>query len=154
MINVNGNETRIAKLGDYLLNIIDTIIEEVSPLINADWLSNEINNYSLDKIPTVSTVEKWVLGVSIHKDVYNFRCRFPYSSDRIDNLKNIGFFEMFENTIKDNNEKGVLPNIDGIQEIECLNCGTMRSNTTNTAEFYIQIQIKYIVKGGIEHDTR
>ena len=42
-----------------------------------------------------------------------------------------------------NNEKGILPNIKGIQSIQCLNCGSMNNANTNTAEFDIQIQITY-----------
>ena len=137
------NETRISKLRTYLFSIIDTLTTDKSYQINANMLDNDINNYSLDKIPTSSTVEKWVNGVEIHRDVYSFRSRMAYSQDTINNLLNIGFFEKFESIIKSNNKKGILPEISGIQNIECLNCGTMNSADTNTAEFDIQLQITY-----------
>ena len=137
------NETRISKLRTYLFSIIDTLTTNKSYQINANMLDNDINNYSLDKIPTSSTVEKWVNGVEIHRDVYSFRSRMAYSQDTINNLLNIGFFEKFESIIKSNNKKGILPEINGIQNIECLNCGTMNSADTNTAEFDIQLQITY-----------
>lgn len=136
-------DTRISKLRTYLFSIIDTLTTDKSYQINANMLDNDINNYSLDKIPTSSTVEKWVNGVEIHRDVYSFRSRMAYSQDTINNLLNIGFFEKFESIIKSNNKKGILPNITGIQSIECLNCGTMNSADTNTAEFDIQLQITY-----------
>jgi hypothetical protein len=106
-------------------------------------LSKNVNNYSLDKMPTNSTVEKWITGFEIHKDVYSFRSRQEYSANEINNLQNIGFFETFESIIKSNNKKGVLPKIKGIESIECLNCGTMLSADANTAIFDIQIQITY-----------
>jgi hypothetical protein len=106
-------------------------------------LDNDIENYSLDKIPTSSTVEKWINGLEIHRDVYSFRSRKSYSQDTINNLKNVGFFETFEKEIKSNNKKGILPEIEGIESIECLNCATMVSAETGTAEFDIQIQITY-----------
>ena len=137
------NETRISKLRTYLFSIIDTLTTDKSYQINANMLDNDINNYSLDKIPTASTVSKWVNGVEIHRDVYSFRSRMAYSQDTINNLLNIGFFEKFENIIKSNNKKGILPEINGIQNIECLNCGTMNSADTNTAEFDIKLQITY-----------
>ena len=137
------NETRISKLRTYLFSIIDTLTTDKSYQINANMLDNDINNYSLDKIPTSSTIKKWVTGVEIHRDVYSFRSRMAYSQDTINNLLNIGFFEKFENIIKSNNKKGILPEINGIQNIECLNCGTMNSADTNTAEFDIQLQITY-----------
>lgn len=138
------SEKRIAKLRNYLFNIIDTlIIDNENYQINTNMLSNDINNYSLDKVPTETTVERWITGNEIHRDVYSFRSRMAYSQDVINNLSNIGFFEDFESIIYSNNKKGILPEIDGIQEIRCLNCGTMNFAETNTAEFDIQIQITY-----------
>lgn len=138
------SEKRITKLRDYLFNIIDTLIADNNEYqINTNMLSNDINNYSIDKIPTQTTVERWITGVEIHRDVFSFRSRMAYSQDVINNLSNIGFFEDFEAKIYDNNKKGILPEIDGIEKIECLNCGTMNFAETNTAEFDIQIQITY-----------
>ena len=139
---------RIGKLRAYLLGIIDTLTQNNKSQINANMLSNDINNYSLDKIPTDSTVEEWITGDVIYKDVFSFRSRMAYSQDTINNLNNIGFFEQFEDKIKSNNDKGILPDIQGIESIECLNCGTLNIAGTNTAEFDIQIQITYIKTGG------
>lgn len=136
-------DTRISKLRTYLFSIIDTLTTDKSYQINANMLDNDINNYSLDKIPTSRTIEKWINGVVIYRDVYSFRSRMAYSQDTINNLLNIGFFEKFESIVKSNNKKGILPSINGIQSIECLNCGTMNSADTNTAEFDIQLQITY-----------
>lgn len=136
-------DTRISKLRTYLFSIIDTLTTDKSYQINANMLDNDINNYSLDKMPTSSTIEKWINGIEIHRDVYSFRSRMAYSQDTINNLLNIGFFEKFESLIKSNNKKGILPEIVGIQNIECLNCGTMNSADTSTAEFDIQLQITY-----------
>ena len=140
---MNYSEARITKLRTYLFSIIDTLTTDKNYQINADMLDNDINNYSLDKIPTASQVEKWVNGTEIHRDVFSFRSRKAYSQDTINNLSNIGFFESFESIIKSNNKKGVLPDIKGIQSIECLNCGTMLTSDGTTAEFDIQIQITY-----------
>ena len=140
---MNYEDSRIAKLRIYLFSIIDTLTTNRNYQINADMLDNDINNYSLDKIPTASTVEKWINGVEIHKDVFSFRSRKAYSQDTINNLANIGFFENFQSEIKSNNKKGVLPNIEGIEKIECLSNGTMLSADGSTAIFDIQIQITY-----------
>jgi len=136
-------DTRIAKLREYLLNVLDTILENNKSQINANMLSNKINNYSLDKIPADVDIESWIIPVVIQKDVFSFRSRMSYSQDTIVNLKNMGFFEQFEAIIKSNNDKGVLPEIEGIESIECLNCGTMNNTDGTTAEFDIQIQITY-----------
>lgn len=142
-------DLRISKLRDYLFGIIDTLTTNNEYQINANMLSNDINNYSLDKIPTASVVEKWVMGIEKHKDVFSFRSRMSYSQDAENNLKNMGFFEKFENIVTTNNDKGVLPDIDGIESIECLNPGTMQKNDDGkSAEFDIQIQIVYRTKKG------
>lgn len=141
---INVNNTRIAKLGEYL----ETILEELNSKykkINADFLGIEVNNYSLDKIPTASVVEPYVTGGRLCRDVYSFRSRNLYSSDRLNNLKNIGFFEEFESIIKSNNDNGILPEINGIENIVCLNAGTFNyaDQSLKTAVFDIQIQITY-----------
>ena len=133
---------RISELRDYLFNVINTLTEDRNYQISANFLG-EIGDFSLDKIPTASTIEKWVTGTEIHRDVYSFRSRKSYSQDTITNLNNIGFFEDFEYAIKDNNKKGVLPNIENIESIECLNCATINNIDGTSATFDIQIQITY-----------
>ena len=140
---VKTDELRITKLRTYLFSIIDTLLTDNKYQINANMLSSEPNNYSLDKIPTASTVEEWITGTRICRDVYSFRSRVGYSQDTINNLINVGFFEIFEKIISSNNEEGILPEIKGIQSIQCLNCGSMTNANTNTAEFDIQLQIEY-----------
>ena len=137
-------DTRIAKLGSYLETILETLNDKYKK-VNADFLGLEVNNYSLDKIPTASTVEKWLTGTRVCRDVYSFWSRVPYSSDRLINLKNIGFFEEFQEIINSNNDKGILPEIDNIESIECLNQGTFNraDPSGKTAVFDIQLQITY-----------
>lgn len=136
-------DLRITKLREYLFGVIDEIIQNDEYQINADMLDNDINNYSLDKIPTDVETQRWIIGPRICRDVFSFRSRMAYSQDAINNLENIGFFEKFEDIIMNKNKQHDLPNIDKIESIECLNCGTMNDADTNTAEFDIQIQITY-----------
>lgn len=143
-MNIDYENLRITKLREYLFTVVSEINENVQQ-INADMLSNDIDNYSLDKIPTSTTVVRWINGKKRCRDLYSFRSRNKYSQEVINNLENIGFYEMFEKIIEDNNREKKLPEISGIESIECLNCGTLKSSTTNTAEFDIQIQIVYIV---------
>ena len=135
---------RITKLRKYLMDVINTLISDKKYQMNANMLSNNIGDYSLDKIPTDNEVEKWITGDVIHKDVFSLRSRRKYAQQVITNLANIGFFEEFEKKIRDYNENGVFPDIDGIESVACLNCGTMVQNDDGqSAEFDIQIQITY-----------
>lgn len=141
---IDVENTRIAKLGKYLETILEKLNSKYKK-INADFLGIDVNNYSLDKIPTASEVATWLTGTKICRDVYSFRSRNPYSSDRLSNLKNIGFFETFQKIINSNNDNGILPEIDNIESIECLNQGTFNSADASgkTAVFDIQLQIVY-----------
>ncbi len=141
---MNVEDLRIRKLQQYLFGIINTLTTNSNYQINANMLSNKVGDYSLDKIPTNTEVENWIIGIVKRRDVYSFRSRKSYSTDTIVNLKNIGFFEEFERKIKSNNDEGNLPDIENIESIECLNCGTMISNDDGkTGTFDIQIQITY-----------
>lgn len=139
---MNYEDLRIAKLRDYLFEIINTLTSNNNYQINADMLGEE-GNYSLDKVPTDTEIEKWIIPIAIHRDVYSLRSRKAYSQDTINNLKNIGFFEQFEDKIKSNNEEGILPDIENIESIECLNCGALNNVDGTQATFDIQIQITY-----------
>lgn len=137
-------DTRAGKLGEYLEKVLEKLNNDYMT-INADFLGLEINNYSLDKIPTISTIEEDIIGVRTFRDVYSFRSRKPYTSNVLINLKNIGFFEQFESVIRSNNDEGVLPDIKNIESIRCLNCGTLNKADPSgkTAEFDIEIEITY-----------
>lgn len=141
-MSIEVNDLRVTKLRTYLMSVISELIEQYGEM-NINFLSNEPNNYSLDKIPVASVTERWIVGPTINRDVYSFRSRVNYSADTMTNIENIGFFETFEKLIKQKNDNNILPDIDGIQSIRCLNCGTLNNANTNTAEFDIQIQIEY-----------
>jgi hypothetical protein len=141
-MSIEVSNLRVTKLRAYLMDIITELIGQYGEM-NINFLSNEPNNYSLDKIPVNPTTEQWIIGNFIKRDVYSFRSRMNYSSDTMTNIENIGFYETFEKIIKQKNDNNDLPDIDGIQSITCLNCGTLNRANTNTAEFDIQIQIEY-----------
>ena len=141
-MSIEVNDLRVTKLRTYLMSVISELIEQYGE-VNIYFLSNEPNNYSLDKIPVNPTQEQWIIGNFLNRDVYSFRSRLNYSADTMTNIENVGFFETFEKLIKQKNDNNILPDIDGIQSISCLNCGSLNNANTNTAEFDIQIQIEY-----------
>lgn len=136
------NDYRITKLRDYMFDVLNTLTTNTNYQIGADFLG-KVGDYSLDKIPTESKMERWITGTVIKKDVYSLRGRKSYSQDTINNLKSVGFFEELESIIESNNEKGILPEIDNIESIECLNSGTLNNVDGTEATFDIQLQITY-----------
>ena len=59
------------------------------------------------------------------------------------NINNLGFYEKFQEEIETNNKSGVLPDIKGIQSIECLSNGTIQDVQSGTAKYVIQMRITY-----------
>lgn len=143
-IEINTNDTRIMKIRAYLFTILDELLSDTDYQVNANFLSNDVNNYSIDRIPVEKIVENWIIPMKKYREVYEFRSRNSYGQDVMENLKNVGFFEEFEDKISSNNKGGNLPDISGIESIECLNVGALNIADTQKAEFSIQIQINYI----------
>ncbi len=130
---------KVTKIKEYFSSILDNTIKK----LNIDFLDAKIESYSLVRMPVQPIVEKWIVPIEKRREVYNFTSRKIYSKDVDTNLKNIGFYEEIETKIVQNNKNKILPEIKGIEEIECLNCGSMQDTTNETAIFSIQIQITY-----------
>lgn len=135
---------RISKLREYLIKILNDLLEDEKYIVNANMLDKDPNNYSINRIPTMSKINTWIIGSEEKKDVYSFRSRMEHSPDVMENLKNIGFFEEFENKIYQNNKNKTFPDIKSIESIECLDCGSLINVNSNTAIFNVQIQITYV----------
>ena len=65
---------RISKVREYLFNVIDALTGNTDYQINANMLGN-VDDYSLDKIPTESKVEPYITGGGLYQDVYSFRTK-------------------------------------------------------------------------------
>jgi hypothetical protein len=143
-INITVNNTRMYLVRQYMFSMLDSMLTDTDYQVNANFLSKDINNYSLDRIPVQPIVENWIIPIKKYREVYDFRSRNVYGQDLMDNLKSVGFFEALEEKIYSNNKKGVLPDIEGIESIQCLNCGSLNIADTDKCEFSVQIQINYV----------
>lgn len=130
----------ISKIRQYFFDL--GIIDENSN-INVDFLSNEPIQYVIEPIPVEPIIKAYKDGGSLRQFVFQFGSREYYGADVIQNMKNTEFYEDFSALIEDNNRKGVLPKIDGIQSIECLSNGTINEDNTNNAKYVIQMRITY-----------
>ena len=130
----------ISKIRQYFFDL--RIIDENSN-INVDFLSNEPIQYVIEPIPVEPIIKPYKDGGSLRQFVFQFGSREYYGADVIQNMKNTEFYEDFSALIEDNNRKGVLPKIDGIQSIECLNNGTINEDNTDNAKYVIQMRITY-----------
>ena len=130
----------ISKIRQYFFNL--GIIDENSN-INVDFLSNKPIEYVIEPIPMEPVIRQYADGSSLRQFVFQFGSREYFGADVIQNMKNTEFYEDFSELIEDNNKKGVLPKIDGIQSIECLNNGTINEDNTDNAKYVIQMRITY-----------
>ena len=130
----------IDKLRNYFfeLGIIDG-----NSNINVDFLSNEPIQYVIEPIPVEPIIKAYKDGGSLRQFVFQFGSREYYGADVVQNMANTEFYEDFSALIEDNNKKGVLPEIDGIQSIECLSNGTINEDNTDNAKYVIQMRITY-----------
>ena len=130
----------ISKIRQYFFDL--GIIDENSN-INVDFLSNKPIEYVIEPIPMEPVLRQYADGSSLRQFVFQFGSREYFGADVIQNMKNTEFYEDFSELIEDNNRKGVLPKINGIQSIECLNNGTINEDNTDNAKYVIQMRITY-----------
>lgn len=130
----------ISKIRQYFFDL--GIIDENSN-INVDFLSNEPIEYVIEPIPIEPILRQYADGSSLRQFVFQFGSRESFGADVIQNMRNTEFYEDFSELIEDNNRKGVLPKINGIQSIECLNNGTINEDNTDNAKYVIQMRITY-----------
>jgi len=114
--------------------------------MNVDFLGENATEFSIVKIPINPVVQSFVNGDSLNQLQFQLLSCNSYGADIIQNISNNTFYEEFYKKIKKNNDLGVLPKIEGIETIECLDNGAIASATTNTARYSILMRITYYEK--------
>lgn len=135
------NSIIVDKLRDYFET--QTTLATDFENILVDFLGKEAVTYSIEPIPTDFIVTKYQDGSSLRQFVFQFSSRECYDESVAQQIENLGFYEKFQNEIERNNNRRILPDIDGIQSIECLNYGTIQDVQTGTAKYGIQLRITY-----------
>lgn len=132
----------IEKIIKYFLENV-TLAEEFNNIL-ADFLEQEATTYTIEPVPVEPVIRPYRDGGSLNQYVFNFSSREFYDNSKAQNIKNLDFYEKFKNQIEYNNSRGILPNIDGIQSIECLTDGTIQDEENGTAKYAIQMRITYL----------
>ncbi len=133
-------QIRIEKIRQYLID--NNIIDE-DYRINVDFLGENPTEFAIVPIPVDPILEKHVDGSSLRQYQFQLISCNDYGADVLQNMSNSKFYEDLYDLIELNNDKGILPNINGIESIECLNNGAILDVTTNTARYSIQMKITY-----------
>ena len=130
----------IEKIREYFIK--NKIIDE-NCRINVDFLGEEPTEFALEPIPVNPIVESYINGSSLRQFQFQLLSCNAYGADVMQNMANSSFYENLYETIENNSKKKNLPDIVGIQKIECLNSGGILDATTNTARYSIQMRILY-----------
>lgn len=118
--------------------------------INVNYLEPNTDTYSIEEVPIEPIVKKYVNGDSIRQYAFIFTSREPYGVDVLQNIDNSGFYEKLADEIEENNNKDILPLLDnGLEplEIKVTSTGYAFAVTEDTAQFQIQLKLKYFKKG-------
>lgn len=132
----------IEKIKDYFEKNV-TLAEQFKEML-VDFLGEKATSYTIEPIPTDYIITQYADGGSLRQYVFQFGSREFYDESLTQNIENINFYENFQKEIEDNNKNGVLPDIAGIQSIECLNYGTIQDVETGSAKYVIQMRIVYL----------
>lgn len=131
----------IEEIRNYFLKNV-SLTKEFDNIL-ADFLGDEATSYTIEPIPVEPKLRPYRDGGSLNQYVFQFGSREFYDNSVAQNINNLGFYERFQEEIETNNKNGVLPNIKGIQSIECLNNGTIQDVQNGTAKYVIQMRITY-----------
>ena len=140
----------IKALRDYIraCSHLDTFNNAIK--VNVNYLEPDVDTYSIEEVPIEPIVKKYVNGDSIRQYAFIFTSREPYGIDVLQNIDNSGFYENFADWIEDNNNKDILPMLDnGLEplEIKVTSTGYAFAVTEDTAQFQIQLRLKYFKRG-------
>lgn len=130
----------IEKIRKYLIE--NKIVDE-NCRINVDFLGENPTEFAIIPIAVNPVLKRYIDGSSLRQ--YQFQlisCNY-YGADVMQNMANSKFYEELYDKIESNNDDGILPDIKGIESIECLNNGAILDATTNSARYSIQMKITY-----------
>ena len=135
-------QSMIKSIKQYFLDNIH--LDENFENILVDFIDEDAVNYSIEPVPVEPVLRQYSDGSSLRQFVFQFGSREYYDNGVSQNISNLDFYEKFNNEIEEKNNAHILPNIEGIQSIECLNNGTIQDVQSGTAKYIIQMRITYL----------
>lgn len=133
------------EIRDYFLQNVQ--LAETFNNILVDFLGEEATSYTLEFAPTEQILKRYADGGSLRQLSFQFGSKEYYDNSIAQNINNLGFYERFQEEIEYNNKNGILPNIEGIQSIECLGSGSIQDVQNGKAKYTIPMRITYLKEG-------
>lgn len=140
----------IDSIRNYMRNLkcLDTFNNAIR--VNVNYLEENPDTYSIEEVPIEPIVKKYTNGDSIRQYAFIFTSREPYGIDVLTNIDNSGFYEKLADEIEINNNNEIFPSLDNGLEplsINVTSTGYAVAVTEDTAQFQIQLKLKYLKKG-------
>lgn len=130
----------IEKIREYLIE--NKIVDEECR-VNVDFLGENPTEFAIIPIAVNPILKKYIDGSSLRQYQFQLISCSYYGADVLQNMANSKFYEELYDKIESFNDEGVLPDIKGIESIECLNNGAILDATVNAARYSIQMRITY-----------
>lgn len=110
-----------------------------------DYLGADPTEYCLEAVPCDPVYRKYTDGGCLRQFLFLFASREFFSADVVQNSANAAFYEDFEQWIRENNEAGTLPDLDGREaiSIEVLTSNYVFSADGDAARYQIQLRLIY-----------
>ena len=111
-----------------------------------DFLGDKAVEYTIEPVPCDPVVKKYTDGSCMKQFLFIFASREFFSEDVNLCLDNLGFYENFEAWIEQQNDEGILPELDGDREpfsLEIVTKGYAFSAEADTARYQIQLRLLY-----------
>ena len=110
--------------------------------VNLDYIKEKPQSYSIDETPVEPVLNEFRDGGRRLQIQFDFSIQANFSV--LENIKNSKFCDDFMKWIYEQDNKGNLPKINGIDWIKCLGRGTIERTTETTAIYVIPMQVAYI----------
>ena len=134
----------VEAIKNYFLSHV-TLADEFNTIL-ADFLEDDAICYSIDPVPVEPILRPYRNGDYLGQYQFYFSSNEYYDNSVVQNISNLDFYDRFREEIEINNEKRILPEIDGIQSIECMSHGAIQDQTeSGMAKYVIQMRITYYV---------
>ena len=113
---------------------------------HVDFLGPDPVEYTLEILTCDPIVKRYVNGDTLRRYLFAFGSREYYSADRVQNIKNIAFYEELSDWVEQQDRLGHFPLLsdgDSPQKLSALSCGYLFDESMKSARYQIQLELLY-----------
>ena len=114
--------------------------------VNVDFLPDKVFEYTIDAVPTNTTVKTYADGGKVKQFTFVFASKEHYGPEALVNIENNGFYQKVADWIEDKSNRYELPKLSEGKEsmfMEVLDSGYLFHADENRARYQMQIRLVY-----------